>query len=376
MLHRAKMLEQLKNIEHRLFVDITPELEQAYRIFNTISDDALFKACVIGAASQLALPVWAGRLADVVPLDAKCNSYIVTGVDGSQIFPDRHQGSSCFLINIGTVCLRYGMQAYAKLSSQPYVFAGNDVENESFFTQDTTQDGISCRRHMLELQHGLLLMQELERSEIPQLLLFDGSLLFWHLATKPFEIQHYFAAQYMTVLQELFQEQHLVASYISLPHSKELVTLIRFALANYDPLLYKELKILDNLIDKHILSFYLQENERTGIFKSNVSISCLYPEHLRPYFFYIRTHKEIVRVEIPAWIAQNATKVDIVAAVIADQINKGQGYPIALAEAHEQAVVKGADREFFYHVIEKLSIEQKRVLVPSQKSLKKRAMSI
>jgi hypothetical protein len=47
-----------------------------------------------------------------------------------------------------------------------------------------------------------------------------------------------------------------------------------------------------------------------------------------------------------------------------------------LAEAHEQAVVKGPDRELFYQLVNKLGIEQKQRIFCSQKSIKKRRMGI
>ena len=62
--------------------------------------------------------------------------------------------------------------------------------------------------------------------------------------------------------------------------------------------------------------------------------------------------------------------------IILDQSTKGRGYPVCIAEAHEQAVVKGPDREFFYHCIQKMGIEQKRHLAFSQKTLKKRGIGI
>ena len=362
MLNRSKVLQQLKNVEHHMFTDLGEHLKEAYRVWKTISHDSTFKDKASVMATRLALPMWYDQLANVIRIQPCNESYVVGAVDGSQIFPDRHQGSSCFLINVGTVCLQYGKQAYAKLCSQPYVFTSNDIENKHFFSGDTTPDGISCRRHTLELRHGCSLMQEITTQGISQLLLFDGSLLFWHLATKPTEIQQYFAAQYMMVLENLYQRSNLVASYISLPHSKELVSLIRFSLSGCDPVIFKNLSILDILLDKHIIQFYVDVGYRTDVFKSNVSLASLYPDHLRPYFFYMHGKKEIARVEIPSWIAQDKTKVDIVATYIADQMEKGQGYPISLAEAHEQAVVKGPDREFFYHIVQKLSIAQKRVI--------------
>lgn len=85
---------------------------------------------------------------------------------------------------------------------------------------------------------------------------------------------------------------------------------------------------------------------------------------------------EIVRIEIPVWIAQNDGLCTLVAQVAYDQSMKGRGYPVCLAEAHEQAVVKGVDRDFFYHLLHKMSLTHGRRVVMSQKSIKKRGLGI
>ena len=96
----------------------------------------------------------------------------------------------------------------------------------------------------------------------------------------------------------------------------------------------------------------------------------------KPCFFYLHVESEIVRIEIPFWIARHEELVDHVVAMCLDQCVKGQGYPVALAEAHAQAVVKSPDRDFFYHLIGKLAVEQNRRVALSPKSLKKRSMNI
>ncbi len=68
--------------------------------------------------------------------------------------------------------------------------------------------------------------------------------------------------------------------------------------------------------------------------------------------------------------------VNNIASMIIDQCAKGRGYPVALAEAHEQAVVKGPDREFFYQLLHKFGFEQKQRFNLSQKVIKKRGIGI
>ena len=85
---------------------------------------------------------------------------------------------------------------------------------------------------------------------------------------------------------------------------------------------------------------------------------------------------EVIRLEFPEWIAKNNQLVNNICSCILDQTNKGSGYPVCLAEAHEQAVVKGPDREFFYQCIERLGIKCNKKITLSQKISKKRRIGI
>ena len=67
--------------------------------------------------------------------------------------------------------------------------------------------------------------------------------------------------------------------------------------------------------------------------------------------FYIHAGQEVARVEIPGWIGKDMGKVDLIHSVIVEQIIKGQGYPVSLSEAHEQAVVRTSDRDTFQTLI-------------------------
>ena len=64
--------------------------------------------------------------------------------------------------------------------------------------------------------------------------------------------------------------------------------------------------------------------------------------------------------------------VDLVQTLVLDQCRRGQGYPVALSEAHEQAVVTGADREQFQYLVE-LALSEKRLsTITSAKSRSKK----
>jgi len=58
------------------------------------------------------------------------------------------------------------------------------------------------------------------------------------------------------------------------------------------------------------------------------------------------------------------------------QAAKGHGYPIALQEAHEQAVVSGADRDYFAQLVEEMLVSEGLPTTISRKSRSKRTRFI
>jgi hypothetical protein len=133
---------------------------------------------------------------------------------------------------------------------------------------------------------------------------------------------------------------------------------------------------LDHLVDTDIASIFLAVNQRSTLFGATAHIVDAYPAHLKPYFLYLNGGSEIARLEMPSWVANNKELVDSLCSLVLDQIEKGRGYPIAIAEAHEAAVVKSHDREFFYQALYALSFKKNQYASYSQKSMRKRSMGI
>jgi hypothetical protein len=375
MLNRAKVMYALRHIEDTLFHDISDEIQRAREVWERITKDPTFIHKIRACDIPLPLPLWDGDLGASIAINPKIGPYTILGVDGSQIYPDKHQGSSCFLINIGTVLLSYGQSGKGvHLESVPYVFVQSDEDEWS-----PTPDIVNCRREEFEFEAGSSLSQTVraeQSSDVPYLFVSDGSLIFWHLEAKDASVRDYFLPRYCALLHELYTQKTLCAGYISLPKNKELVNLIRVSLAEFNTNVCLASTAITHVVDTTIASMFLEPYCRTAIFKSGAPIAAQYPAHLVPYFFYLNTGDEVARVEIPAWIACDDDAVTLVARILLDQAIKGRGYPVVLAEAHEQAVVKGPDRDFFYQVLTKLSIERKHRILLSQKSVKKRGIGI
>lgn len=394
MLDRCKLIKQINESVDNLFIDNSTQINIAKEVWKKIESDTNFKYRVksfitsaksgvksgvkSGGKSNFFAPEWEGQLGQTFKVKKNLDKYIVLSVDGSQIYPDRHAGTFCYLINIGSVVLNYGLPGVRVfLNSEPYVFG--DFDFEEFV--DSPTELVNCIRQEYEFNAGYNLAINYKQvygseSMVPMAFLFDGSIIFWHLDARGEGTKKHFLAKYLDVMNMFYQEKMLMAGYISLTKSKELINLIRLYLCDFDTDNSQAYKAVNCLSDAVIASFYLNEFERTIVFKNNSKITEYYPDYLRPHFFYMNVGHEIARVEIPAWIAEDEKLVDMVANIAMDQSIKGMGYPVVIAESHEQAVVKGVDREFFYHLIDKAAFQQNRRIDISQKSRKKLGMGV
>jgi len=375
MLNRQKLAQKLHAISDNLFLDTAQEKKIAYESWQRLVHDSLLHEKIKAIDAPWLVPDWSGSLDYTVPIIPFANSYCALAVDGSQVYPDRHEGIGCFLINIGVAQIVYGAQMPVFFSSEPTVFTGFDDDEVQ---DESSHDLVNCRRQEFELDVAVKSSIAAKQmiGTVPLLFLCDGSLIFWHLESKGPYLRERFMGAYMSALQQLYLQQILNAGYISLPKSKELVNLIRLELCNFEPNECVAHKQVRHILDTAITRFFLTRFTRSNVFKSTATICKYYPDHLVPYFFYIDVGSEVARIEIPAWIAQEEKLVDQVAAMALDQAIKGYGYPVSLAESHEQAVIKGPDREFFYLMLSKMSVEQKRTRTISFKSAKKRNMGI
>src|SRR5687767_1500159 len=109
MLDRSKFLKELTQLSDRLFLDTVREFDLAQKVWNEIAQDPVFSHKIKVVKSQWILPSWTGQLHEAIPVAQKLSQYSVVAVDGSQIYPDRHQGIACYLLNIGAIQLRYGV---------------------------------------------------------------------------------------------------------------------------------------------------------------------------------------------------------------------------------------------------------------------------
>lgn len=351
MLDRHKLLSQLDQINKDLFCNFAKDRDIAASIWDSIKDKEGLSHEIHKKKYSLLLPAWQGCLGYSKRIDDKIDEYGVLATDGSQIYYDKHQGPGCYLINVGSILLNYSKPVSSvSLSSQPHVFflSGQNREQGS-------ADFINLQREEYEFQRAweLSLQFKNDYGNKPFIALIDGSLIFFHLENQGVDQKQLFLDRYFDYLQKFCEQKILIAGYISFPQNKELVHILKLVAAQFDEQILQDFELFDQLTDVHVAQFLLQSGYRSTIFQSKAPISYVYPKLLKPYFCYLHVGHEIVRIEFPAWIAQDEKLVDEICRIAFDQANKGRGYPVCLFEAHEQAVVKGYDRDFFYAMLQK-----------------------
>ncbi len=372
MLNREKLLLQLVNLKPDYFASTQLEKEMLIQAWNQVSHDLNLTDILQSKKWSLLIPKWQGMLGQVVDISKQSHPYQVFAVDGSQIYYDKHQGPACFLINIGTVFFSYQVQkSSVQFHSEPIVMFSSPADGSM------NADSVNLQREQAELEIAINQLKQIKSKQSGTALVafFDGTLIYSQTDGLDNEKNQIFL-EYIKQLEFLHQEQILHAGYISFPKSKELVNVLKLVLASFDEKLLDQTSYVDKLYDMDIAQLFLQPNQRTIVFESKVVISYLYPKHLKPYFCYLNVGPEIVRLEFPAWIAHSQDLINQVCAIALDQAKKGYGYPVCLFEAHEQAVIKNYDRDFFYHMIQKMTQRYAGMYQASLKSMKKLSVPV
>jgi len=327
-----------------------------------------------------------GQHYEAWPLPAE---FTVLAADGSHIDVDRHRSTRCCLINIGSIILHYGASPEAVLDSLPHLYTGDEdlvIVPAGVKGREQPIEGnlLGIKRGVDECRRLAELATVLPDGS-PTLALLDGTLILWGLEAYPEFVTETLLdnglLSYLEDMRSVSQDkQFALASYISFPRSTDVVNALRVAICPNDPPdcdryclnRDRECDAVAGVQDRALFASLLSRGERSALFTSQSSIvGRRYGQH-RVYFFYLRVDDEIARVEIPQWVATDENMLNLTHSLIVDQCRRGHGYPVALSEAHEQAVVTTADRENFWQLVESSLVEERMPSLDSAKSRSKR----
>lgn len=313
-------------------------------------------------------------------------NYTAISSDGSQIFPDRHEVLPCYLINISSVVLNYGENGSANLSSDPVLFF-KDKDRFAIWEGKkipANSNIISHKRTLMEFERLLHLVSEnSDRENI--ISISDGTLILWSLEGSPADFKKVILEPFLNIMDEFKNRRVPIVGYVSHPGSTDVINALRLGLCpeevsycNQCP--YTELPELpcspiEGLTDRNLFSSLLKEGEMSSVFRSSSKILESYGDH-HIHFFYLNIGQEIARVEIPKWVADDLDILKLVHTLVYDQAKKGKGYPVAISESHEQAVVRGKDRNFFFDLVKESMVKADFNVSISRKGISKRVPGV
>lgn len=343
------------------------------------------------------------------PIPPPCHA--VVSSDGSQIAPDRHEVSSCYLLNISRIRLSYGDGERPLMASQPHLYyEEKDLAVEEGGVRLPIEGKYLAIRRMLEETIQLVdLLCETVQPDRPCIGMADGTLIQWPISREAQGYSGQALDTFLRTLDRAMERRAPVVGYISNPGGSSVVATLRAALCpagylngarcpclknaapvagspspptttdNEDSSMppnaltgdHRPCKLLELTSDSRLFGRLLGPGERSAVFESTSQVLTRYGPHAI-FFFYLNVGREIARIELPQWAADDETTLNLIHSIVMDQAAKGYGYPVVLSEAHEQAVVQAGDRSLFYQFVEKAYLKRGLPAEFSLKSISKR----
>ena len=386
MLELNKILRDIDNFGRECAESYSGLLEQ-FREADAVVREMARDLAKASARIKEARTSWLTSNFDECPdLTFKCPTlpmpHGVVAVDGSQIAPDKHEASSCFLINTSSITLFYGAPVRPTFRCNPKLCYKEEDTFEEYGGRKVpvAEKLLGIRRTSAEGLEMLRAIRDAADAGVPVVALWDGSLIRWSLENEPPDFKERILEEYLATFEVAKSLVIPIAGYISDPGSKDFANSMRVMLCDmprvdcdacpHENIADRPCERVGKLTDRMVFGKRLEDAERTVVFTSESRILQAYGEH-KVRAFYLSVGKEIVRIEIPAWVAEDRMLLDLVHAVCVDQAAKGRGYPVALSEAHEKAVVHGPDRRAFFEMLERSMIKHGAPVMRSLKRISK-----
>jgi hypothetical protein len=372
MLDLTKLAQQMQGISQHLTVEATATRQRLERA-ELLMNQAFERQSDLVEMQQL----WRDRLTftaaePIEPLDTRLaieiapSAHTVIATDGSQIAPSHHEIAYCYLLNVGRIILHYGQSKLPLLDSLPEVFYEAEDLYRSRQWGIRTEEWMGYRRTASESSILAELGDALAPISAPTIAMVDGSLLYWFLEPLPTEARNEILTPILAAWDRLRSLHIPSVGYISASRSGEALNFLRLqscaylapdCTTNCNTLNgLAPCQVLEPLKDAALWGRLLQPGQRSPLWKSSARIQEFYGDHAI-HFCYVHVGSEIARVEVPAWVANDAEMLNAALSLVLAQVQKGYGYPVALAEAHNQAVVRGGDRARFFALLEQQMIK-------------------
>jgi hypothetical protein len=293
------------------------------------------------------------------PLDAAIfappppSSATLVACDGSQIVPNRHSAFLYSVINVGIIVYHHGQSRAPLQDTAPVLdYPGNGEEEEAFVDKAAI---ISLRRDLAEIETLVASAQPYCGAQEPVLALLDQRLLYWPVGSSGDDEGQRVLFGWQKAMNEAARSRCMLAGYIDRPGKRSLLTFLRtldINNAGFDTSVLLKPDYGPGFNDVLLWRRILQEpGQRSAVFVDISQHNDAFRErheHNEVCFFYLNAGqrgRQIARVDIPRWVAEDPQKVAQVHGLVYDQCQIMGNYPYVLARADELAVIGYQDRE-------------------------------
>ncbi len=268
--------------------------------------------------------------------------------DGSQIHPDPHGIALYYLVNVGLIAYRHGTNTTPDTVTEPQLF----FKAEDIFTEQGLLISGSIVNVKRDIAEVAILAQfaPAYAADGTAIALIDGQLTL-HMMELSSKEQTQYQREYLTHLDALRDNGTTIAAYIDRPHSGIVLALLHIATLETGAITESTLRHnpFAQLTDAALFSS-LPAGNRSAIFRQRSKNNADYAKAGHAiHFFYLNTGTNatpnIVRVEIPEWVATDAERLNTLHAMLLQQSAVTGGYPYVLARAHELAIIPPQERE-------------------------------
>ena len=276
--------------------------------------------------------------------------------DGSQIFPDVHAPALYYLINIGVYTYFHGTQRIPAQFTHPDL-TYSDTQLLDRDGRLVTNQTVNARRSLAEMQWLARTAWESRNEARPIIAMHDGGLLKFFGGAE-IEGAESIESDYMDAMEKLQDTGALLAGYLDVPRSTYIISLLHLISLHPEQINDAILKTngeFEGLTDAMLLNQVLAPGERSAIMTQNSPQNKEYRDRkgadFEVAFFYLNVaqggRSNIIRVDIPIWVARDKQAVSALHALILAQcaIQGRKQYPYALTRADELAYVSSIEKQ-------------------------------
>ena len=285
------------------------------------------------------------------PAPAPASDVTLIAADGSQINPDRHAAIQFCVVNVGAIQMKLNS------GETPEIFTNTEL----LYGDDLLPNGIPMSEGLVALKRDLserTALDKLSKKIKGSVVTFtDGPIELWGAKGEDANSYEAVVQKYLGVLSRLQGRGVITAGYVDKPSADLVMRLLEIAdVGQIDNLSnLREFHPLRGVSDRWLYGErenpLLPPGHRSAVFGIQSNSEKKYTGALSLHFFYLNVgtdgHPWPVRVEIPKWVADDKTKLDLLHGVLVEQCRMmgSKPYPYLLHRAHETAVVKNEEKQ-------------------------------